>query len=357
LKVLIITGSYPPDKCGVGDYSFHLAHSLFANNEIEVAVLTSASNTEDISDPDIKVFRNMSKWGNKNLFELKNVISEFLPDIVHIQYPTQGYLGNPPRLMPVFLKLLGVPVVQTWHEYYHQSGVKWQNLLACNALVYVRPDFPKKIPYWVNKLLAHTPQFYIANTSTIPSINLNDAQLREIKQNLSGGKPIVSFFGFAHANKGMELIFEIADPLEHHLVLICDLNSNNTYQAHILSLASQPSWKDNVTITGFVPTKRVSEILSVSDAVLFPFPDGAGEWNTSLKASEASGAFSLATTKDTSLIGYDETKNTYFAGCGQISEMRNALKKYLGRRIQPDKQSKWEEIALAHVNIYKQLIK
>lgn len=40
IKVLMICGSFPPMKCGVGDYTSRLAESL-ADNGTEVTVLTS----------------------------------------------------------------------------------------------------------------------------------------------------------------------------------------------------------------------------------------------------------------------------------------------------------------------------
>lgn len=356
MRVLFITGSYPPEKCGVGDYSYHLAEAISLEKDIEVSVLTSVCSVSNETASKVNVFRHMQNWRNTNLVEIKRVISKFRPDVVHIQYPTQGYFGRPPSLLPLYLRCLGLPVVQTWHEYFYQSGVKWQNLLGCDALVYVRPDFPEKIPFWINKFLGNTPQFYIANTSTIPTISLQTEELHQIKESLSSRKPIVCFFGFAHANKGMELLFDIASPSEHHLVLICDLNINDEYQARILALASQEPWKESVTITGFVPSLRVSEILAVADAVVFPFPNGAGEWNTSLNASQASGSFSLATTEDTGLLGYNEITNTYFSKCGDIDDLKSALRKYIGHRIKPQKKNLWGDIASAHINIYKEVI-
>jgi len=82
----------------------------------------------------------------------------------------------------------------------------------------------------------------------------------------------------------MDRLFEIADPAKHHLVLICDLRETDPYQANILRLANQTPWAGKVTVTGFQSAQRVGEILAAADAILFPFPAGAGEWNTSLIA-------------------------------------------------------------------------
>ena len=358
MKVLIITGSYPPDKCGVGDYTAHLANALVSKKNIEVNVLTGTGAIALVDeDSQVRILHKVSNWRNRNLLDIWRAVKEIHPDIVHIQYPTQGYAGRPPRLLPLILKVMGMPIVQTWHEYFHGSGVSWPNLMGCDALIYARPDFLQKIPCWIRACLFSTPMFYVPNASTIPVVSLNKEQANNIKQELSSGHPIVCFFGFAHINKGIEYLFEIADPQKHHLVLICDLNDNDCYQANILRLINQKSWAGKVTVTGFQSAQRVGEILAVADAVVFPFPDGAGEWNTSLKAAEAAGVFSLATTKNTLMLGYHEKTNTYFSGCDQILDLQNALNKYLGVRSQALTVNEWERIALTHVQIYEQLIK
>lgn len=358
MRILIVTGAYPPDKCGVGDYTFHLANALAERPGVEVGVLTSLGHGSLMDSSRVRVFRAMSSWGIRNALQVKRIVSEFQPDIVHIQYPTQGYNGRLPMLLPFFMRIMGLPVVQTWHEHFMGCDVLgWQNLLACDTLIYIRLDLPQKLPAWVSAWLGKTPLVYVPNASTIPVVSISEERARHIKQELSGGKPIVCFFGFAYPNKGVERLFEIADPAKHHMVLICDLNDKHPYQANILQIANQAPWAGKVTLTGFQSDQRVGEILAVADAVVFPFPGGAGEWNTSLKASGAAGAFSLATTQDTTLLGYHENNNTYFAGCDQIMELRNALNKYLGRRNRAQTENVWEKVALAHEQVYERLIR
>jgi glycosyltransferase involved in cell wall biosynthesis len=356
LRVLIITGSYPPDNCGVGDYTLHLAEALAARPDIEVGVLTSVSAPTTLESSSVKVFRIMPNWSIKRTQQIKQFVSEFKPDIVHIQYPTQRYNGWLPKYLPLLFRLMGLSVAQTWHEHYTECDLLgWKNLLACNALIYVRPDFLQKIPAWVRMCLGKTPLFFVPNASTIPVVLLNVAQAQNIKQRLSGGKPIACYFGFAYSNKGMEQLFEIADPTKHHIVLICELSDKHPYQANILKLANQAPWIGKVTITGFQSAHRVGEILSVADAVIFPFTSGAGEWNTSLKAAESAGAFTIATTQDKSLLGYQEASNIYYAACNHISDMKEALNRYIGTRKISVANDDWKKIAITHEQLYREL--
>lgn len=357
MKVLVITGSYPPDKCGVGDYAYHLSEALSKIPGVQVGVLTSASGRVPFDSSLVSVLRVMPSWRYTNVFRFRDVVSEFKPDLVHIQYPTQGYRGRLSKILPVLVKMMGIPVVQTWHEHYLECGqLGWANVIACDALVYVRPDFLTKLPPWVTRRLSNIPAKYIPNAPTIPVVSLSIEQMRNVKNDLSGGKPIVCYFGFAHPNKGVEHLFEIVDPEKFHLVLICDLDERNPYQAGISRLANQAAWLGRVTVTGFQSAERVGEIFAVADAAVFPFPAGAGEWNSSLRAAESSGLFTIATTQDDSLLGYREARNVYFAGCSQLTEMKAALNQHAGTRISTAVTVEpWSVIAMQHMQLYNML--
>lgn len=357
MRVLLITGSYPPDKCGVGEYTYHLAEALAAQAGIEVGVLTGdfPGTTSDPSS--VSVFRELPDWHMKRAFQVRRAIAAFKPDIVHIQYPARGYFGELPRYLPLLTWFLGVRVVQTWHEHFIGCSVLgWQNLLACDALIYVRPDLPERLPGKIRRLLGETPQFCMPSASTIPAVKLTEEEAQRIREEISGGKPIVCFFGFANANKGVEQLFEIADPTRHHLLLICDLSEDDAYQRKIIQSTRQAPWLGNVTITGFQAARRVGELLAVADAVVFPFPAGAGVWNSSILAAETAGAFTVTTSLDPGVLGYHAERNIFFAGCGQTGDMRDALHRYLGRRNEAAAGDEWGKIAMEHERIYRALL-
>lgn len=358
MRVLFITGAFPPIKCGVGYYVASLSKALVSQEHVEVGVLTSSGPEPETSpcSENIQVFRIMPSWRLHHTIKAMRLVKGFSPDVVHIQYPTQCFRGSLPRLLPFFLSRSGFPVVQTWHEHFSECRTLGRSVLsACDALIHVRPDLPDKLPPWVKKRLGDTPITYIPNASTIPCASLTAEQARRIKQDLSGGKPTVCYFGFAYPNKGLERIFEIADPEEHHLVMVCDLCVDQPYQAAILKRVHQEPWKGKVTVTGFQPAERVGEILAAADAVVFPFPKGAGNWNTSLKAAEAVGVFTIATTQDVALWGYHRDRNLYFAGCDQAQDMRKALRRYIGRRVTAKGADDWGDIARDHFRVYQTL--
>lgn len=360
LKVLLISGSFPPLKCGVGEYSYHLVKTLATDLDVKLGVLSSADYDETVKKElvNVSLIKNPFGWRVRDSLRILKSIANFAPDIVHLQYPTTEYRGLLGRYLPLLLKLRGIKVVQTWHEHYTDCGtIGWQNILAVDAFVYVRPDFLDLLPAWVKWWLRKTPRIYVPNASTIPIPALDALTAAQIKHTFSASKSIVSFFGFANENKGIETIFEIANPEKHHIVLICDLNPAHAYHQKILNLSSSSRWVGRVTITGFLPEVEVGKILSVSDVIIFPFPHGTGVWNTSLKAAESTGNFVLATTKNKAMLGYDTTNNIYFCTCEEITQMSNVLESYVGRRIPPKKQRGWHDISQQHLSLYLQFKK
>ena len=299
----------------------------------------------------------MSNWKLGNLFQALGVVRQFKPDIVHVQYPTQGYNGRLPKYLPLFLRVMGIKVVQTWHEYFYESGVNVFNLFACNCLIYVRDDFRIKIPKLISRILSGFFLTHIPNAASIRAVELRDDQIQEVRGQFPADKSIICFFGFAHANKGIENIFQIADPSRDHLVFICELNVADQYQAKILKIIDSLEWSGRVTVTGFLPEGKVAEILAIADAAIFPFPNGAGDWNTTLKTAQACGVFSLATTSDPAKIGLNEARNMYLANCNDILAMSTALAENLGRRVAPDLNDQWNRVATQHINVYKEVAK
>ena len=101
MRILLVSGSYPPHRCGVGDYVYQLAKTLSENKTLEIAVLTSVIRNVNINR-NVKVFNCMTSWKIRDLFQALSVVRQFKPDIVHIQYPTQGYNGRLPKYLPLF---------------------------------------------------------------------------------------------------------------------------------------------------------------------------------------------------------------------------------------------------------------
>ena len=149
----------------------------------------------------------------------------------------------------------------------------------------------------------------------------------------------------------------MADPGRHHLVFICDLNSADAYQKTILDLIDREPWEGRVTVTGFLPAEDVGRILAAADAVVLPFGNGGGMWNTSIRAALKQGTFVLTTAREQH--GYDSTENVYYARPDDVADMRDGLRTFMGHRRTNDVKepaSEWESIASAHIGLFSKVI-
>jgi glycosyltransferase involved in cell wall biosynthesis len=136
-------------------------------------------------------------------------------------------------------------------------------------------------------------------------------------------------------------------------VFISDLSAADRYQASILQQAQYPPWAGKVSVTGYLPADEVGRILAAADALILPFKDGGGMWNTSIRAAISQGTFVLTTSREQH--GYVSDENVYYARLNDIADMRNALSMYIGRRNEASRlglHRDWDLIAQAHLSLY-----
>jgi glycosyltransferase involved in cell wall biosynthesis len=173
----------------------------------------------------------------------------------------------------------------------------------------------------------------------------------------SSAKYLVAYFGFIYPNKAVELLFDVADPSQDHLVVIGDANQDHPYRRSLLERIQCEPWSGKVTVTGFLPGEEAARLLAAVDAVVLPFRDGGGPWNTSLHAAALQGTFVLTTSRERH--GYDPSSNIYYSQPGDVADMRAALRRYIGHRNahpMTERYASWEAIAQAHTNLYQNLL-
>lgn len=361
MKVLIISGSIPPLKCGVGDYSYNLAIRLASKPNMSVGILTSKSASGVAPVHGVEVFSIMAGWARADFLKAAKLVLKWKPDVVHIQYPTQGY-GHSilPHLFPIIFFLMGVKVVQTWHEIYSCRDFLRFSLKAIvpGGLVVVRPSFKDFLHPMLRWGLSNKVFSYIKNASATPVVNLSKEYSEKIKNEyLDKQKRLIVFFGFIYPHKGVEQIFDIANSESDQIVIAGESGVDDQYYKSILEKASSSPWVGKVRITGFLPSRAISELLSVADAVVLPFRVGGGEWNTSIHSAVAQKTLVITTSPVGG--GYDERLNIYYAKIDDVIEMQAALEKYSGikRKLQDDIDTDgWLRIVDEHQSLYSAVV-
>jgi glycosyltransferase involved in cell wall biosynthesis len=357
MRVLLVSGSYPPMPCGVGDYTAQLANALGRRGDATAAVLTGIA-AEGATGEGVELFPVVRTWGIAEAPSIVGRIRRWRPDVVHIQYPTR-YYRRIQWVLPLLARIYNGAVVQTWHEYY--SSRSWPSILNAalpGGLVVVRPNYREKMPGWYRWLIRRKEFRFIPNASSIPAVRLTEDERAAVRSRVgANGEGLIAYFGFASPAKGIESLFEIADPQRHRIVLICDLSAADAYQATILALANRADWAGKVVVTGFLPPEEAGRLLAAADAAVFPFKDGGGEWNSSIHSASVQGTFVLTTSLERR--GYDDGKNIHYATAGDLEGMRQVLRGPMEKRIPAEIESPmagWNTIADSHMELYRALL-
>ncbi len=261
IKVILVTGSYPPDVCGTADYSARLEQSL-ANIGVEVEVFSG------------------KQWTVRNAQMLVREIRQRNPDIVHMQYPTTGYGW---KLGPQTMALLQ-PNVVTLHEASQGHLLRKLSLypftLRAKKVIFTNEyerGFVQRMAPW------------IVNRSTVIPIGSNI-----VPTPLSGTRDpkTVTYFGLIRPEKGLEEVMELArllgDKSRRRKVRIVGKLMPG-YEAYYEQLRLQSrelplDWQ--LGLNG----DALSLALASSDIAYLPFPDGASERRSSLIALLANGS-------------------------------------------------------------------
>jgi glycosyltransferase involved in cell wall biosynthesis len=356
MRVLLISGSYPPMRCGVGDYTHRLATALAGIEGNDVAVLTSEAARLHADMPlPVRVFPAIKRWGAGDLVAAVRILREWRPDVVHVQYPTQGYgSGALPLWLPLVAWVLGARVVQTWHEPYGllQTPQLLLKLAVPGRVVVVRHGYIDLLPRWLRPLVRLARPQFITNASAIPRARLTVEQRVTLRARyLRGQSRLLVFFGFLYRHKGVDLLFDVADPAVDQIIIAGDTDHLD-YKRELETRVDSTPWAGKATFTGFLSADDAAALLSVADAVVLPFRgNGGGEWNTSLHGAIDNDAYVVTTSR--SRRGLDAATQVYYTGIDAVEEMREALRRIpTTRRQRPATVDAWSDIAAAHMGIY-----
>lgn len=340
-------------QCGVGDYTALLAEAL-GGAGATVAVLTSRPGSAPVAG--VEVFPVADRWTFAEARTVIAAIRAWKPEVVHFQFPTQGYAYRyMPFLLPLALRALRFRIVETWHEYQSAFMPRYvANALIDFGIVVVRPRYLENMSGWFRWMLRRKLLRFIPNASPIRTVLLSQDERARVRDDygVGDGERLIVSFGFVYAAKGVDLLFEILDPGRDRLIIASDLDASNPYQKSILERLGSDPWRGHAVAAGFLRPGELARLLAAADAVVLPFREGGGGWNTSIHAVLAQGTFLLTTSAERN--GYDEPTNVYYARPLDVAEMRGALATHGGRRCVPsiDVDEEWRSIARQHLEVY-----
>ncbi|MCC6176293.1 MAG: glycosyltransferase [Chloroflexi bacterium] len=312
--VCLLTGEFPPDPGGVGDYSARLGAAL-ASLGVPVGVLTRRRAGRAArrwyqgspTDPFVPVHGLVPAWDARAGPIVLHALRQLGPrPLLHIQFQAGAFdLGGWVHLLPALLRRL-VPrarIITTFHDFlipylFPRAGplrLAANRLLARSSHAAIFTD--------LGDLLAAGP----AVSGTVIPIGSNldpdpapQVPREDVRRLLgaSTGDFLVGYFGFLNASKGvptlLDAVARLASTLPIRLALIGaeagTSDPTDLGQARLVHGAlEQLGLTERIARTGFLPPRDISAALRACDVICLPFRDGASARRGTLMAALAHG--------------------------------------------------------------------
>ncbi|MBI5806598.1 glycosyltransferase family 4 protein [candidate division TA06 bacterium] len=322
IKLLMISGSFPPIKDGVGDYCSCLCREMAVQGKLDIDIVTS-SQAVDPSIPGLTVHPVVNSWSWSGLSRTLMAFHQVKPDIVHIQYPSITYKRHlMPNLLPLFLRLAGAErIIITLHGFGLYTWLGKLRLSLPSAFSHGIITVSQHIKlsagqFWRGPLgfLKARLEETVFTGSSIEACPVVTAGRKVELKNKWGVKPhhlAVSYFGFINDGKGFDDLLRalricLDQDLPCHLVCLSDfIPDEDSYHLKIKQLFDSLGLGGQVTFTGYLCPQEVAEALASCDYSVLPFNYGASTKRSSLLAALACGC-PVITTNDDSLPPFFE---------------------------------------------------
>ena len=381
MRVLWVT-TFPPRRCGIGDYASDLASQISRNRDPELRIVTYPDGVGEGVARENGFDVSRSLGGASPNGKLAAEIRSFDPDLLHLQ--SASFLHRPSVNEAV--AACEVPLITTVHD----TPGSWRAFRVLRGLrrVYERS----------RRLLVHSPEvgrilsgLHAVDADrivTLPhGVDLDKysphAPTGDALRNFGlSGRRIVLFFGFVRPGKGLETLLRAwqrieashpdtvlvlaggipSDPRRYHLLL----KNEADYPRELMSLAAALGISDRLLFTGYVPGQLVPGLLASSEVVVLPYVNAihqSGPLHKSLAAGRAIvatniGGFRelLENGKDSILVPPGEPGPLADAIGGLLDDLARASDIAGRAREKAEKSLSWSVAANRTLEIYRQVV-
>lgn len=317
MRVLIVTGEFPPRQGGIADYTANLADHL-AGCGIEIIVLTSPAPAGRASSSEHQAFQilpTVKNWGFGCWRKIKDVARSHRVDLVHLQYQAAMYDLHPAiHLLPWWLhRRMDIAIAMTLHDFsvpylFPKAGslrdVTLRLLIrGCDGVIATNLEDLARLAE------IHPPsrRFHIPIGSNVyprPPEAYDRAAWRD-RLGIDPNELLIAYFGLLNHSKGvptlleaLRLLLDVGRPA--HLLMIGagvgDSDPTNAiYREEIKREIEQLQVESHVTWTGQGTLEAISGHLLAADVAALCFKDGASFRRTTLLAALAHGLPVLTT--------------------------------------------------------------
>lgn len=312
MRIGLITGEYPPDEGGVGDFTQEIGKGLAALSH-DVHVITSKSPVSSLQSP-ITVYREINDWGWSCWKQILRIAHRERLDVLNVQFQTAAF-GMHPAIHFVPKREGDPPVAVTFHDLrvpylfpkagpLRRKAIEMLARRADGVIVTNREDETE-----ISNLKPQIPNVVRIpiGSNIAPSLPADyDRNAWRAQWGIGSADLVLGYFGFLNERKGGEDLIETLATLVNqgypaHLLLIggragSSDPTNVAYAERVDHLMAERGLMERVHRTGFVPPDEVSAHLAAVDVCVLPYRDGVSLRHGSLHACLAHGR-AIATTR------------------------------------------------------------
>jgi len=304
MRICLLSARFPPQRCGVGDYTCFLAGALGQIGH-DVDVLTGVGELDESLyplPPNVHVHRVINDWGINRVPDVIRYLRDLGPQVLLLQYAPHAFdrrgITFAVNLLPTLVRVSsGMRVVTNFHELYipfdhsfkRNAGALWQRaavgLLATGShmLNVTATEWELRLKGMGIRKRIHV----IPVGSNIPLAMTSGADRSRLRKQLlsdSNGL-LVAGFGARH-DRDMAGVLHALGRLKKEgpvkLVWIGSGSAGEREQAGIEDAVRVDGLEEgDVYWTGQLPHCEVSRLLSVCDVMMLPFVDGVSTRRTS----------------------------------------------------------------------------
>ena len=295
----IVTGEYPPECGGVGDYSRLIATGLAAAGD-SVTVWTPFAGTPPPADPGVTVRMLPDRYGLRSLRVLSREIDEAAAPRILVQYVPHAFGwkgGNLPFCLWLWRRKDRRPWVM-FHEVAYpliaSESLERRTLARVNrvmARLVSRAAHRAfvSIPAWrpdVESLAAAGTWIeWLPVPTTVPVVG-DPVAMAQVRSRYAAGRPLVGCFGTFGAHVRVLLrdcLPLLAQQADCSIVLIGRRSESIVRELTL----RYPQLADRLHATGALSADDVSVHIHACDVMLQPYPDGVSTRRTSAMAALA----------------------------------------------------------------------
>lgn len=306
MRIGLVTGEYPPDQGGVGDFSRELGRALSRlGHQVHVITTGPSDDPEQVGEEALTVHRAVHGWGWGCWREVLRVARQEDLEALDLQYQAAAYGMHPAINFPP--RRGRVPTIVTFHDLkvpylFPKAGplrrwvVRTLARRADGVIVTNREDFLQLEEQIPPSRLSLIP--IGSNVTPTPPLGF-DRSVERTRWGLGAEVVLLGYFGFLNQSKGGEELIRSLESLieagvDAYLLMIGGRTgssdpTNRAYLARVRELIGALGLRERVHWTGYVTPAEVSASLLATDVCVLPYRDGVSFRRGSLLACLAHG--------------------------------------------------------------------